>query len=363
MAPATERVGPVSAVVVNYQGERYLPACLDALAELDLDEVLVVDNASSDGSLELLAARYGAVRVVQMGENAGPAAARNVGMEAARNRWVLALDNDAIVSPDLLEALRSAAEARPTAALVQPRSVFHGEPGRVHYDGGSLHYAGLITLRNFYAPLAQAGGQGGGQNPVEVDVAVSVCLLVDKQVVLELGGYDGRFFILFEDLDLSHRLRMAGHGILSVPDAIVRHDAGTAGISFRSGTDYPRSRIFYHSRNRWLYLLKCPRLWTLVLASPGLLLYELAWLAFATAQGGLGAWLRGKWAVARDLPRSLALRRAAQRARRCGDRGMLVGGPLTVTPALRERALGGLVVRALDGVLRGWWALARWLVV
>ena len=67
--------------------------------------------------------------------------------------------------------------------------------------------------------------------------------------------------------------------------------------------------------------------------------------------------------MARDLLRSLALRRAAQRARRRGDRGMLVGGPLTVTPALRERAPGALVVRALDGVLRGWWALVRWLVV
>ena len=105
--------GPVSVVVCNYNGEAYLPACLDAILALEggIDECIVVDNASTDGSLALLAERYPAVRVVQMGRNAGPAAARNEGMRQARNRWVLAVDNDAVVTPDLLTRLRRAAEA------------------------------------------------------------------------------------------------------------------------------------------------------------------------------------------------------------------------------------------------------------
>lgn len=353
---ATERrVGPVSAVVVNYQGERYLPPCLDALAALDVDELVVVDNASTDGSLALLAERYPGARVLQMGENAGPARARNAGMRAARHRWVLAVDNDAIVAPDLLDRLRAAAETHPRAAVIQPRSVFHEEPDRVHYDGGWLHYAGLIALRNFYAPLAGAEGAGA----VEVDVAVSVCLLVDRDVLLGLGGYDERYFILFEDLDLSFRLRVAGHSIVSVEEALVRHDAGTAGVSFRHGSDYPSSRVFYHSRNRWLYLLKCFRWSTLVVAAPGLAVYELVWFSFALRQGGGGAWFRGKWEVARGMRATLVLRRATQATRRAGDGALLVGGPLTVTPGLRERGGAGLAVRALDVCLRAWWGLGR----
>jgi len=349
------RVGPVSAVVVNWQGERYLPACLDALAPLDLDEILVVDNASTDGSLALLAARYPRVRVLHAGENAGPARARNLGLCAARNRFVLALDNDAVVTPGMLELLSAAAEARPDAAVVQPRSVFAADPSRVHYDGGELHYAGLIALRNFYVPRARAVGQG----VCEVGAAVSVCLLVDRDALLALGGYDERFFILFEDLDLSFRLRARGHAILSVEDALVRHDAGTAGLSFRSGWSYPAARVFYHSRNRWLYLAKCYSARTLVVAAPGLALYELVWLAFALAQGGLGAWLRGKWEVLDGWRETRARRRAFQAARTVGDRELLVGGPLTLTPGLRANVLTRALASLLDRSLRAVWSLAR----
>jgi GT2 family glycosyltransferase len=350
-------LGPVTAVVVNWNGERYLAPCLEALRALDLAEVLVVDNDSSDGSLELIATRFPEVRVVQVGENAGPARARNLGLEAARTAWVLALDNDVVVPPDLLDPLRAAAASRPGVAVVQPRSVFADDPGRVHYDGGLLHYAGVISLRNWYRPLDEAEGRG----LVEVDCFVSLCALVDRHALLALGGYDERMFILFEDLDLSHRLRLTGKTLLCAEDLVVRHDSGTPDLSFRDGKRYPGSRVFYHSRNRWLYLAKCSRLWTLLLAAPGLALYECAWLAFTLRQGGFGAWWRGKLAFCAELPSTLRLRRELQRARVRGDRGLLVGGPLTLTPSLTEGG-GGFGARLLDGALRGWWAVVGWLV-
>lgn len=359
-ADATGRVGPVSAVVCNYNGEGYLAGCLDALLQLEggLDECIVVDNASTDGSLALLDQRYPAVRVVQMGHNAGPAVARNEGMRQARNGWVLAVDNDAVVMPGLLAQLRRAAEDEPRAVIVQPRSVFHHERDRVHYDGGAAHYAGLIALRNFYVPLAEAEGAG----TLAVDVAVSVCLLVDRDVLLGAGGYDETYFILFEDLDLSYRLRCAGHAILSVEDAIVLHDAGTPGTSFREGKRYPSNRVLYHSRNRWLFLLKCFRWRTLVLSLPALLVYETVWFGFAVAKGGLLAWLCGKGQVLRLLPQLAAKRRQAQTGRRIPDRELLVGGPMTVTPALDSGGASSACLRGLDGLLRAWWRLVRPLV-
>lgn len=353
----SDRVGPVSAVVCNYNGERYLPACLDALLALEggVDEILVVDNASEDGSLALLADRYPGVRVIARPSNDGPVRARNEGMRAARNRFVLAVDNDAVVRPDLLGKLVAAANMRPDAVIVQPRSVFLHEPTRVHYDGGSFHYVGLIALRNFYTPLEAARGSG----VLDVDVAVSVCLLVDRDTVLAAGGYDEVYFILFEDLDLSYRLRAAGHAILSVEDAIVLHDAGTPGVSFREGKRYPASRVFYHSRNRWVFMLKCFRWRTLIVSLPGLVAYELAWLLFAVAKGGAFAWVRGKWAVLRHLGRLARDRAAVQRARRVPDSALLIGGPMTVTPALEQGGAARSVLAMLDAVLRAWWRIAR----
>ena len=101
-------LGPVSVVVCNYNGERYLAECLASVAQLGsgVGEVIVVDNASTDRSREI-ALECGA-RVVTMVVNDGPCPARNAGMKAAKNRWVLALDNDAVCTRDMLTRLCAA---------------------------------------------------------------------------------------------------------------------------------------------------------------------------------------------------------------------------------------------------------------
>lgn len=354
-------LGPISAVVVNYQGEAYLQACIDSIKALDHDvaEIVVVENASTDGSLNVLNTHFREVEILRMKDNVGACTARNVGMRAAKYRWVLLVDNDVVMEPDTLTKLSAAVVANPGVVMAQPRSVYKADPSRVHYDGGDLHYAGLIRLQNFGADLGQA--EGKGLEPRPIDVAISLCLLVDKKEVIESGGFDESFFILFEDLDLSHRLRLAGHGVLHVPAAIVHHDAGTPGISFREDDSYPARRVFFHSRNRWLYMGKCFRLWTLFVSLPGLLLYELAWVAFSGKQGHLGAWWRGKRAFFKLFPEVRRKRRSIQRRRKVGDRGLFVGGPLTLSPGLATSR--GLSVRILDGCLRLWWALCRLVVI
>ena len=346
----------VTVVVCNYNGEEHLPACLDALAQMrgELAEIVVVDNASTDRSLEVLAADYPHVRVVQVGYNAGPCVARNVGMRESKTRWVLALDNDAVVCEETLEQLQ-AARAATGAVIVQPRSVFDHEPDRVHYDGGDFHYVGLIRLRNFYTPLAEAAGEG----TIDVNCAISMCLLLDSERILEIGGYDERYFILFEDYDLSYRLRSAGERIVSVENTIVRHRAGTPGISYREGPRYPATRVFYHSRNRWVFLAKNHQLRTLLLTAPGWLLYEFVGLLFATANGHPWAWLRGKFAALRMIAGLGADRRTVQQARQLRDRELLVGGPLTVTPAVAEQPAKQALLGVINTLLGALWRLSR----
>lgn len=356
---ANHGLGPVSVVVCNYNGEHYLEECLASVRALEgtVDEVIVVDNASTDQSPEM-AKRAGA-RVLALDRNDGPAPARNAGMRAARNRWVLALDNDAVCTPDMLARLcRGVAEhgarASGPVAIAQPRSVFASETSRVHYDGGSFHYVGLIALRNFYVPLAEAEGRG----VVPVDCAVAVALLVDREALLALGGYDETMFILFEDLDLSYRLRAVGRAILSVEDAIVLHKGGTPGISFREGPAYPGSRVFFHSRNRWIFLAKCLRLRTLLVALPGILAYELVWFVFALLALAPHQWVRGKWRFLWLLGHVRSERARFQSARTRPDRDLLVDGPLTITPALRGSRPKACAVGILGAALGWWWRLA-----
>ena len=332
--------GGVTAVVVNHQGAAYLPRCLDALeGQEGLAEILVVDNASTDGSAELAAARGGPVRVVDAGGNLGPAAARNLGLGLVRTPWVLFVDNDVYLPPGAVASLLAAAQDEPRVALVQPRSVFADQPARVHYDGGSLHHLGLFSLRNWYGPLERARAADPGPR-VAVDGAISLCLLGRVEVLRSLGGFDPGYFILFEDLDLSYRVRAAGWGILSLPGVLVEHDAGTAGVSFREGTRYPARRVFLHARNRWRFLLKNLGLRSLVLTLPSQALYEAAYLFLALRHRALGSWLRGKGAALASLGEVCRARAKVQSTRVVGDRDLLVGGPLTLTPdaGARERA-------------------------
>jgi len=349
-------LGPISVAVCNYDGARHLPPCLHALRAQGhpIDELFVVDNASTDTSRELLARDFPDVAVRALEENRGPCPARNRALTEARSDWVLLVDNDAVLAPDALGKLVRALELHPDAVLAQPRSVFADDPARVHYDGGALHYVGLFALRNFYVPVADAVGTG----VVEAEGAVSVALLVHRPTLLAAGGFDERYFILFEDLDLSYRLRSRGHVLLSVEDALCHHRGGTAGISFRAG-DYPVSRTFLHARNQSLYLAKCPELRTLVLIGPGLVLYELVALSFAAVSGNLGGWFRGKVGFLRGLPDVLAARREVQRARTVGDRDLLVGGPLTLSPNVERRAVARWLSRGLDRALAAWWRIVR----
>ena len=354
---ALRRLGPISVSVCNYNGAAHLEACLGALQALEhpVDELLLVDNASTDASLALVRERFPSVRAVALETNGGPCPARNRGLREAQNAFVLLVDNDAVLAPDALGKLVRALEAHPEAALAQPRSVFADDPRRVHYDGGGLHYAGLFALRNFYVPLDAAEGAG----TLAVGGAVSVALLVDRQAVLDAGGFDEDFFILFEDLDLSLRLRLRGWSLLSVEDATCLHRGGTAGLSFRAGREYPEARALQHSRNRWLYLAKNYRLRTLLAAAPGLLAYELVWVLFTLRSGTFGAYCRGKREFWRCLGRARAARREIQRTRRVPDRELLVGGPLTIAPHLQERRAARWLLGGLDRALRAWWWLVR----
>ncbi len=352
---SVSEVGPITAVVCNYNGERYLAECLRSVSGQEgVDEILLVDDASTDGSLELVEREFPGVGILALAENRGPGAARNAGMRAARNRWVLAVDNDAVLAPGVALELGRVAAAHAKCVAVQPRSVIDDDPDTVHYDGGSFHYVGLLALRNFYRPLASVEEHGD----VLSRALIGISPLVDRDAVLSHGGYDEDLFYLAEDFDLALRLALAGFEVRSTGAALVRHKGGTAGLSFRGG-GYPGKRAYLHSRNRWVLMAKAYRWRTLLVLAPGILSYELVWTLFSLLQGHLGAHLAGKRDFFKTLPATLRKRRAVQANRTVSDRELLVGGPLTFSPSLVERPAARLAARLLDGWLRLWWRLAR----
>jgi GT2 family glycosyltransferase len=346
----------VSAIVVNWNGQDYLPRCLDALLSQQPppEEVVVVDNHSTDGSQRLVAERYPQVRLIDTGRNAGPCHARNVGAREAKGNRLLFLDNDVVLHPGALAALERELDADPKAAMVQARSLCGDAEDIVHYDGGDLHFLGTLVLRNWYRPLGEAKDPDG-----PIGAAIALCFLCDRQAYEAVSGFDENLFILYEDNEFSYKLRMRGYTIRLCPRARCTHLAGTAGLSVRGAGAYPSHRTYLHSKNRWYVLFTCMRWRTLILTAPAQLVYGIVYAAFGARRGHLGEWLRGKWELLKLLPKALAARGPAQRGRTVPDRELLVAAPMTLNKGLADRGAGGSLRRGLDRFFAVYWRLVR----
>ncbi len=363
MPPGSVRAGflrcahVISAVVINWNGRECLEACIGSLLQQEPppDEVLLVDNHSDDGSRESVAEWFPQIRIIDTGYNAGPAMARNIGVEQAQGDRVLLVDHDVSLRAGALESLSKTMDRHEDAACVQARSLCADKPDTVHYDATDVHYLGLLVLHNWFRPLAEAKAPDG-----PIGGLIALCILVSKERYLEVGGFNPALFILFEDTDLALRLRLRGHQIYLDPEAHVLHGSGTKGTSFRDpAAGYPARRVFLHSRNRWLILLTSLRLQTLLVLLPAQLCYGLAQFVFALVKLHPLAWFSGKLSQLRYLPKVTAWRRVAQRGRVARDRELLVGEGLTLNPSLAKPGLPAFLHRCMNALFIGYWKLFR----
>lgn len=352
----------ISLCVVNYEGEELLrdTLCAAAAASPPFREVIVVDNASRDGSIALVHREFPGVTVIALAENRGPGGARNVGLEVASGRLVLFLDNDVLLAPDCAARLARALAADPDAVIAMPRVRYRRAPDVVQYDGASSHFLGMASLEHADLPLEHAPSEVR-----RIDSVISACILVDRERWDRLVGgplFDDDFFYIHEDHDLGIRTRLSGGAILSVPDAHCFHGEGTAGLSLRRTGQYRPPRIVGNIRNRWFILLKNYQVRTLVLLSPVLAVFELFQLAGVMKKGWYREWWQSVTSVVRDWNRLLAKRRAVQRARRLPDGAVLRGGRLPFAPQLAADRTERLAQAVLDQLCRRYWRVAeRWL--
>lgn len=300
-----------SVIVVSYNSLRYLPNCLDAiLAQLGpQDELIVVDNGSTDGSAELVQAKYPEARLLR-GENTGYAGGNNRGAAAAHGAYLVFFNPDTIPARGALEALLEPLQGRAGVALTTACVVHMSRPAVVNACGNTIHYTGLAYCRG----AGQARGSFAAT--AEVDAVSGAAFAIRRTVFEDLGGFDAQFFMYVEDIDLSWRARLAGYRCLYVPGAVVEHD-------YRPS--YSPAKAFYLDRNRHLMLLKNLDRDTYLRMLAGLLLGECVTWGFLLLRGPrywgvkprVYAWLwRHRHAIR-------AARRAAQSLRRWPDQAVI----------------------------------------
>ena len=213
----------VTVVVLNYNGLRHLETCFTSLFALDYPadklELMLVDNASGDGSVAFMRERFPSVRVVETGSNLGFAEGNNTGAREARGEWVAFLNNDTRVEPNWLSELVRAALAGQESGLVCTSSLMLDWTGKkIDFGGGALNFHGFGFQPNYGLPI-----EGRDIAPRELLFACGGSMLVRRDVFLHAGGFDPDYFAFFEDVDLGWRLWLLGYRVELVPTAVTYH--------------------------------------------------------------------------------------------------------------------------------------------
>jgi len=333
----------LAVVIVTYENAGRVGGTLHAvLAQLQAgDELVVVDNGSRDGTADVVREAAPLARVLEQERNLGFAAGCNLGAAVSTAPLLLFLNPDATPAPGALEALRGAAGDRPRWGAWQALVTLPG--GRdINTSGGITHFLGMGWAGSCGQPIGTAP-----DGPTEVSFASGAALVVRRAAWDHVGGFDERYFMYGEDLDLALRLWLSGFGVGLVPAAHVEHD-----YEFAKG----ERKWLLLERNRWWTVLSDYPAGLLIPLLPALLGAEAALLLVAARGGWLRAKLRAQAAVLRELPQILARRREVQ-ARRTVGAGRLAE---QLSASLDSAYLSGTAgMPRLAALQRAYWAAVR----
>ncbi|MFP5256675.1 MAG: glycosyltransferase family 2 protein [Acidimicrobiia bacterium] len=249
----------LSVLLVTYNSRPFIDLCLGAVEETvrrHAFEVIAVDNASPDGTAAHLRAHWPSVTTIDMGRNAGFAAANNRAFAASSGRHVVLLNGDAVVGPGALDDLVDHLDAHPEVGVVAPKLCNPDGSDQCTARAFPTPSAAIWGRRS---PLTRAfpqsryvrryltGRDRAGDEAFPVDWVSGACLMVRRQVVEQVGGLDEGFFMHWEDADWCRRISSAGHEVWCIPSIWVLHAEGGS----RRGWPAPQVRHFHRGAYRY----------------------------------------------------------------------------------------------------------------
>ena len=244
----------VTIIILNWNGKEDTIECLESLKHITYlnYEILLVDNGSTDGSVECFRERYPEMEIIENGENLGFAEGNNVGIRKAMDEgvdYVLLLNNDTVVDPEFLGELVTVAEGDEKIGIVGPKIYYYKYNGRKDV----IWFAGGKVLRRIGQPFHDGLHEidkGQYDKMKNVGFITGCALLIKKEVIDKIGLLDIDYFAYFEDLDYNIKASKTGYSIVYSPKAKVWHK-GSSTSGFMSPT-----YMYFHTRNRILFVKK-----------------------------------------------------------------------------------------------------------
>ncbi|MBI1234173.1 MAG: glycosyltransferase [Alphaproteobacteria bacterium] len=256
MTSSAPPVADVTVIIVAYSSREWLPRCLDSLSEQAVRpaRVIVVENGSPEGMRITRADIPSWVDFIENETNCGFAGANNQAARLADTRWLALLNPDAFAEPDWIEKLLDASRRWPAAKMFGSTQLAFGRDGVLDGAGDAYHAFGLPFRGGYGLPVSYLPPEG------ETFSACAAAMMIDRELFLDLGGFDERFFCYCEDVDLGFRARLRGEIAIQVSDAIVRH------VGYGSSGRWSPFAVYHGTRNRlWTFAKNMPFPWVWIL--------------------------------------------------------------------------------------------------
>ena len=205
----------VSVIIVNYNGKALLEKCLESLSKVNYEnfEIIVVDNNSTDGSIELVTKNYPSIILLKLNSNKGFAEPNNIGAKIANGKYLLFLNNDTIVTPNFISEMVQVIENDKKIAICQ--SLLLKPDESVDSSGDFIDHLGVVYNSTKKTDEIR-----------EISSARGASMLIRKDVFDILEGFDEKFYVSFEDVDLGWRTWMIGYKVILTPKSVVYHVGG-----------------------------------------------------------------------------------------------------------------------------------------
>jgi GT2 family glycosyltransferase len=302
-----------SIIIINYNGQEHIDECLYAIyhnTNLPV-EVIVVDNASIDGSINLLKSNNPGVKLITNETNKGYAQGINQGLCKASGAYFVVLNMDVIVEQNWLAPLISFLESHPEAGAATPCIMLYGQQHRINALGQNVHVTGLGFNRKLNYPVDTID-----REPVRVSGLHGSAFIVRTEQFRQLGGMNENYFLYHEDVEISLRLALAGYSIYAVPESIVRH---------KYLLHMTPQKLQWLERHRWVSILSTYRITTIFVLLPFLLFTEFLMVVYCLIRGlsFFKAKLRAIGWVLSHLSVIKGSRRKMQSVRRLADKQLL----------------------------------------
>ncbi|UBF29133.1 glycosyltransferase family 2 protein [Kovacikia minuta CCNUW1] len=267
-----DRTPIISIILVNYNGADIVGECLRSLEQFLQSypyEVIVVDNASQDGSPDLIEHTFPWVQLLKQPENRGFGAGNNIAAKVARGEFLLLLNTDTQMTSDILPHLIRQIKDYPDVGIIGPQllnpdgSLQLSTAWKISIVG---EYQTLKQQKDYQEPKHQASITQKFKALQEVDIVVGAAFFIRKALFEQLGGFDENFFMYFEESDLCQRARNLGWKILYTPEISVIHIRGHSvnKVSDRMRLEYRKSQLYYYQKHRPLWEQLILRLYLLL---------------------------------------------------------------------------------------------------